>query len=154
MAIVGLGTLKQKRVNRATFGAESNAADDTLEHLKLLQLAFHETVRGVVDADSLVRRARDAQLAIPIELCIDARSVFDAVAAKDLAVPQEESLLLLVQRIRDELHARRLHRLWWVDTRSMAADGMNKGAIPRTMLMDVSGRGQWQVVHPSERYPR
>jgi hypothetical protein len=147
------GTLKQKRVNRATFGAEANAADDTLEHLKLVQFAFHEVIHGVESAALLTQRALDAQLSIPIELCLDARSVFAAVTAKDITTPKEESLIILIQRMRDELHSFRLNRLWWVDTRSMAADGMNKGTVPRDALLEVSMKGHWTVAHEPCAYP-
>eukprot|EP00972_Heterocapsa_arctica_P059249 8738977-Heterocapsa_arctica.AAC.1 len=39
--------------------------------------------------------------------------------------------------MRENLDTGRARRFYWVDTRDMLADGMNKGSVPRTAICDA-----------------
>ena len=41
-------------------------------------------------------------------------------------------------------------KLWWVDTRDMVADGLNKGAVPRLALQELARKGHWLLQHDSK----
>ena len=62
---------------------------------------------------------------IPVLYCvkfaIDARSVFDSLAAKEVRPPSEISLIMVLHQVKEALLSHMLARLWWVDTREMAA---------------------------------
>ena len=89
-------------------------------------------------------------LAPPIDICIDAISVYDKLSCADLSIPSETSLLIHVYNIRDRLQNRCLHGVLWVDTRYMVAEGLNKGSVPRVAPRDaMSGRRHQQ--YPSLR---
>ena len=78
-----------------------------------------------------------------MELCLDARSVFDAVTASTVKVPADKHLFLHVLKLREFLDTKQLARLWWIDTRMMLADGMTKGSVDRAALVEAT-RGLWK----------
>ena len=45
--------------------------------------------------------------------------------------------------VREQLRDGRIFRLWWIDTRDMVADGMNKGGLPRDPILNLCEEGQW-----------
>eukprot|EP00972_Heterocapsa_arctica_P091204 13457917-Heterocapsa_arctica.AAC.1 len=51
--------------------------------------------------------------------------------------------ILLVMR--ENLVTGRVRRLYWVDTRDMLADGMNKGSVPRAAICDAMRMGLWTL---------
>ena len=96
-----------RRVVRSTFAAEINALLDALESLIILQLAMHQVENGTHEsAEQLMEKLEQGALSPPIEACIDARSVFDAIAASDITTPQEASLKLHLVSIRHRLEKR------------------------------------------------
>ena len=142
-----------RRVVRSTFSAELNALIDSLENLLLLQLALHEVFCGVSDdVGDLVRRLENGQLYPPIEICTDALSVWEAIAAEDCCTPQENSLKLHLLSIRDRLARGVLKTLHWTDTRDMVGDGLTKGGVARDLLLSVSRDGQYRMQHASKQY--
>ena len=88
------------------------------------------------------------QLSIAIEAVIDAKSVFDSLAATDIKTPSEASLIMILLSIKESLCSYTLKTLWWVDTVDMLSDGLNKGAVPRTALLQ-SQNGIWSVAKPA-----
>ena len=54
--------------------------------------------------------------------------------------------------LREALLTNRLSRLWWVDTRDMIADGLNKGAVARGALQALAATGRWDVIHACESH--
>ena len=62
-------------------------------------------------------------------------------------MPQEESLILQVHSVRDDLASKRLDGLYWIDTRDMLADGLNKGGLDRTALQKAMKECTWKLVH-------
>ena len=54
----------------------------------------------------------------------------------------------ILGQMREHMSTNRIRRLWWIDTRDMFADGLNKGAISRKALLTALTQGVWKVVHP------
>ena len=76
------------------------------------------------------------------------QSVFDSITAADLKAPSEASLINILGQMREHMACRRIRTLFWIDTRDMLADGLNKGAISRKPLMQALMQGIWRVIHP------
>ena len=79
----------------------------------------------------------------PLGLIIDAKAVFDSITVKDFSTPAEATLVNHLHSVREQLRDGRIFRLWWIDTRDMVADGMNKGGLPRDPILSLCERGQW-----------
>ena len=107
-----------------------------------MQLAFDELLHGPRTAAEIVSAATHGMLSHPLELCLDARAVFDSIKAPEFTVPAEASLTPLIHTMREDIAARRMTALWWIDTRDMCADGMNKGGLPREPILAVCN-GNW-----------
>ena len=75
---------------------------------------------------------------------IDAKVVFDSVTAEHVKTPADRHLLHALA-VREFLDAKRLRRLYWFDTVDMLADGLTKGAVDRTALIQASAEGIWQL---------
>ena len=73
-----------------------------------------------------------------LDVAVDARAVFDAVAASDACDPQRCPLNLHLISVRDRLAQGIIRRMHWVDTRDMLADGLTKGGVDRPLLHTVS----------------
>ena len=54
----------------------------------------------------------------------------------------------ILGQMREHMSCRRIRALYWIDTRDMLADGLNKGAISRKPLMQALVQGIWRVIHP------
>jgi hypothetical protein len=67
-------------------------------------------------------------------LALDAMSVYAATTAGNVKEPAEKALYNHVLYLRELLDTDVLDALWWIDTRDMAADGLTKGAVERTIL--------------------
>jgi hypothetical protein len=138
---------KQRRVTRSTFAAELQALNDSYEMGKLICITFAECVQPHPQAKTLIALEESGSLPIPLECVIDARSVFDSLAAKEVRPPSEISLIMVLHQVKEGLLSWMLSRLWWCDTRDMAADGLNKGSCSREGLMILANTGQWNLVH-------
>ena len=138
---------RQRRVVRSTFAAELNALLDATERAYHVQLLLHELLHGVTCASGrdMLQVWRQGRLLPPIATFVDARSVFDAISASDLHVPQEDSLLLHLTALREDLAVKKIQTLCWVDTRSMLADGLTKGATDKTQLHLASDGGRLSI---------
>ena len=141
---------KQKRVCRSTFSAEINALVDSLESGKTIMFLVTEMRLGCATPTELQQREELGRWPIPLECCIDAKSVFAATSVAESKSPLEESLVTLVLIIREALQCERISKLWWIDTRDMLADALTKGSCPRLALLNIAKTGEWKVLHPSE----
>ena len=92
-------------------------------------------------------KARKGCLNAALVLILDALSVVAAVAAPTIKNPAENGVLLHLTWVREQFDTDQLHAIGWADTRSMAADGMTKGAIDRRALHDAL-EGRWQLDQP------
>ena len=88
----------------------------------------------------------ERQLITELELAVDAKSVFSAVEAKETKTPAEASLLSSVQCMRELLDNKRLRRMWWIDTRDMISDGLNKGSVDRKAIIGVLQHNIWSQI--------
>ena len=140
---------RQRRVVRSTFSAELNALIDALEIAILVQMAFHQIEHGCSEsATEMATALEHGNLTPAIDAVIDARAVWDAVAAADACNPLECSLKLHLLSLRDKLTQKILRQLFWADTRDMVADGMTKGGVHRKLLTSVSEAGMHELAHP------
>ena len=139
---------RQRQVVRSTFSGEWNGLIDSIELLHVLRMCLHQVWQGTeTTATGLAALFESGGLKPECEAVIEARSVFDCLAASDVGELVEGSLKLHVLSIRERLVSGTLHRLWWSDTRDMLADGLTKGSVPRDQLLACSNRGQYKVVH-------
>ena len=74
----------------------------------------------------------------PLDLCVDARAVYDAIAASDACELAECSLTFHLISVRDRMTHGLIPKLYWVDTRDVLADVLTKGGIDRLLLHSVS----------------
>ncbi len=139
---------RQRRVVRSTFSGELNGLVDTLEVLLVIQICLHQIYHGCeATAKSLADDLDNGRLQPPADAAVDARSVFDCLAATDIGELVEGSLKLHVLSLRERLQSGTLRRLFWTDTRDMLADGLTKGTVPRDQLISVSNRGEYRTAH-------
>ena len=143
---------KQKRVTRSTLGAETRALADAVDIGKVICVAVTELKFGPLTTD----QARDLELhgftSVRLEASTDARSLFDALKSEDSRTPTEVSMVFDLSALREALTIRRIHRIWWVDTRDMLADALTKGIINRAALLEYARTGQWVLVHQALSY--
>ena len=115
----------------------------------LLQAALHQIYCGTDQTpQQLIDLLENGGLYPPVDLCVGARAVYDAIAASDVCDPQESSLKLHLISVRDRMAAGIVRFLFWLDTRDMLADGLGKGAISRKPLVQALIQGFWRVIHP------
>ena len=76
-----------------------------------------------------------------VDIAIDAKSLFDALAAADVCNPAEASLKMHLIAIRDRIDSGVLRTLAWTDTRDMLADCLTKGGIERDSIQRVMNQG-------------
>ena len=114
---------------------------------KLLQANLHELTVGPIPFDSLRELEDRGEFKVALILVLDAMSVVSAIAAPTIKTPAESGLLLHLKWVREQLDRNKLYAICWVDTRSMAADGLTKGAVDRVALQDALD-GRWQLSQP------
>ena len=108
-----------------------------MDHGLLLATIMHQVSTGSISV-ALARELREyGGWKIRIALAVDAYSVFAAVTAHNIKIPAEKSLVSHVQFLRELLDMGVLHRLWWLDTRDMAADGLTKGEVDRSAIHSI-----------------
>lgn len=137
---------KQRRVTRSTFSAELNAASDAYEFAKLIAMTVSECIQPQPSVRALVALEENGKFPIPINLVVDAKSVFDALKAAEIKPPSEISLIMFLCQLKEALLCHALSKLWWVHTEDMIADGLNKGIISRKGLLELVNSGEWKVL--------
>ncbi|CAE7581720.1 RE1 [Symbiodinium sp. CCMP2592] len=148
--LVDFASKQQRHVTRSTFSSELFAATDATDAGLVNTVTIHEMNNGVLsfcDARHVIEGSKPCS--VLLGLVLDARSVTAATVAAHVKVPAEPSLLLHVCWIRNLLQTKRLHRLYWSDTRSMTADGMTKGSVGREQIMSAMS-GELQILQPYE----
>ena len=89
-----------------------------------------------------------------LDCVVDARALFDAIAAADPCTPLECSLKLHLLDIRDKLLCGMIKTLYWADTRDMVADCMTKGGVLRTMIQNLCEKGMTQLAHETKQHTK
>ena len=139
---------RQRRVVRSTFSAELNGLVDSVEQLLLLQVTLHQLYTGTSQTpEMMVDMLEAGMLYPPLDLSVDARAVYDAVAATDTCEPAESSLKLHLLSVRNRMETRVIRKFHWVDARDMLADGLTKGGIDRELLHNVSNNCHFKCKH-------
>ena len=134
---------RQRRVTRSTFAAEINGLADSLEPGKVIAMQFAEILEGVRTAEQMAADYLKADWPLQVEAVVDANGVFTAIAAPDVKLPLEESLITIVMAVREQFSIGLLRRLWWCCTDDMLSDGLTKGSIAREPLLRALAEGRW-----------
>lgn len=121
---------------------------DAFDFGKVIALLYEEVLRPVSCAKELVHCEESGRLLLPIEVCTDAQSVWDALKASELKTPSEASLIMPLSGIKEALLSFTLKKLHWVNTHDMVADGLGKGVISREKLLELFNTGEWKLQHP------
>ena len=90
----------------------------------------------------------------PIDFCVDAKVVFDAISASDACEFAESSFKLHFISVRDRMIHGLIRRFYWVDTRNMLADGLTKGGIDRLLLHRCSNDCRYVAKHSFEPHSK
>ncbi len=102
---------------------------------------------------SAMRQLEDeGRLPIPLEAVIDCESIFDSLIPPETKLPTEATLIMILLQVKQMLVQGSLRALWWVDTRDMAADGLNKGLVARSVLLNVPATGIWKLLHAAAKH--
>ena len=149
--VIDFQSKKQKRVTRSTYGAELHGLADTLELARIIALAFTELYHGAKTHRELDKLEHPGQYHFPLDACLDAKSVFESIIRADLKLPDEKTLVHVLGQCREHMQWKRIRILWWIDTRDMLADGLNKGAIRREAILKALIQGVWPVQHKCEK---
>ena len=144
---------KQAHVCRSTLSAELFAALDAVNAAMKLNLVITELYWGPTSAAKLGAAQEAGELPVGLHLCLDARSVVEAVASSGPAKASEAHLTIHLLKLREWLHRRIIAAVWWVDTRDMCSDGLTKGKIPRDAITALAEQGVWKLVHEVRRVP-
>ena len=146
--IIEFYSRKQRRITRSTYSAELHALIDSIETAKLITHAMTEIMSAKpLSPSQLIQAEETGNLCFDIEAVVDAKSVFDSLCPADTKNPTEGSLIFILLQIRELLCSGTLHRLWWVDTRDMLADGLNKGCVTRESILSACRTGCWKLLH-------
>ena len=137
---------RQRRVTRSTFAAELLSLSDCFDICKLVSYALAE-ISHPYTANQLVKLEETGTLPVPIELCVDARSVFDSLVSEQTRC-SEGGLLMTLFALKESLKSHLIAVLWWIDTRDMLSDSLTKGVCSRRAIMLAFSTGEWKVEHP------
>ena len=141
---------KQSRVCRSTFTAELYSMLDLLGLASNINLAMTEVLTGCKSASELAAIQENGQNTLELLAFLDARSVYDCVAAADTKSTTDQMMLIHALKLKDCLALRLVSNLFWIDTRDMLADGLNKGIVSREALQELCSRGLWMINHPMQ----
>jgi hypothetical protein len=143
---------RQKRVVRSTFAAELNSMADAIEGGKLLNLALTEISFPRWSMTQLATALEQGKLLLRLDVFTDCRSIFDAMLPEELRLPTESGLFALLLIVRELMTCGLIDRMYWIDTRDMLADGLNKGSVARTQLLAVAREGAWYPKLPLKMF--
>ena len=142
---------KQQHVCRSTYGAELHSALDIVGMSMIVASAFNEIMFGTQSALTLSQWQDTGRFAIPLELFIDAKSVFDAVCG-EITKCSDKSLVLHTKALHDYVVSGKLRKFHWIDTRDMVADALNKGTIDRSAVRSLFQDSIWKTSHLNVSY--
>ena len=102
---------------------------------------------GTCSAAKLAEMQDTGCYTVPYALCIDARSIYDAVAREgEVVTGSDPSLTMHVKSLKEKILSGQITQFIWGDNRDMVADGLTKGRAPRDALLLLS-KGRWPVQH-------
>ncbi|CAE7940212.1 unnamed protein product [Symbiodinium sp. KB8] len=140
-----------KLVTRSTFASETLAAVGAIDNLTPLLLTFEEFTKGAL-SPARARQLREfGGFTFSSELCIDAMNLFYALTAVYPRLPAEKTLFVHISWLRDMFQRGVPRTVSWSDTRDMVADGLTKGKVDRTAILEAM-RGVLHVRHPKKSH--
>lgn len=125
-----------KLVTRSTFSSETLAAVGTADALIPLVISTIEIIRGPFSPAELRAFREGCSTEFKVILVIDAMNLFQAWTGTSLKLPSEKSLFPHIAWLRDVVKCAPTHCAW-CDTRDMLADGMTKGSISRSEILNA-----------------
>eukprot|EP00435_Cladocopium_sp_Y103_P006354 s186_g2.t1 len=114
-----------------TYTAEWYSALDLTGLASNINSALTEVLTGCKSASKMVDLQESGQNSLDMDVVLDARAVFDSVAAADAKATTDKLMLLHALKLKELLSLRVAPRMLWVDTRDMLSDALNKGVIGR-----------------------
>ena len=141
---------RQKRVTRSTFASELLNMSDTTDATKQIAFAVAE-VSFPYSLKDLAQFEEHGNLPVDIEICVDARGVYDSLVNEQTRC-SEGGLVMTLLSLKENIRKGIVKRVWWVDTRDMLADGLTKGLCSRRAILQLCRTGQWVLQHPCLSY--
>ena len=140
-------TRTQKHVVRSTWAAELFDQVDAAD-VSLLLLGFYQEIETGVKASAsdLINLRTLGGYHLNWTQFTDCKSIVSAITSENVKTPSEKNTIHHAQWIRELLDNHILTEYHWCDTRDMVADGMNKGSIDRTAIIDLM-KGKWNLKH-------
>jgi hypothetical protein len=87
-----------------------------------------------------------------VECVVDCFSILEHLKGDELKLPSEQTLIMILSSLKENLRCGTMKRLWWCATTDMAADGLNKGSVARTQLLTVAREGAWYPKLPLKMF--
>ena len=125
---------------------------DSVELARVIVQTITAILNPTVKVRDLITLEDAGRLSIRIHGVIDCRSLFDALASPELQIPSESGLILILAGLKEMLQTHLISHIWWVDTLSMLADGLNKGIVSRRALIEFSQSGIWQASGDTKKH--
>lgn len=139
---------RQRRVARSTFSAELKGLVDSVEQLFLLQIVLHQIYCGTHQSpEEMIDMFEHWCLYPQLDIAVDARAVYDVVAATGACDPQECPLKLHLISARDRLAQGIIRRTHWAGSRDMLAEGLIKVGGARFLLHKASNDCNFKLAH-------
>ena len=127
---------KQTRVCRSTYSAELFSCIDVRGLALNVKMTITEVLQGTTTAATLSDALETGKMAIELDVVIDAAAVYENLIVEEtnLKTPSDVAMLIHALKMKELLRRNQVSRLIWTDTRSMLADGLNKGSVSRDAL--------------------
>ena len=114
---------------------------------------LEEMLTGPASAAELADKQAQGKLSMPLHLAIDAKRVFDTIANSKKAHATEEHLIIHISKVKEFLRRRIARCLWWADTRDCVSDGLTKGSVERTGILQLCEAGEWSLARKAVSFP-
>ena len=136
-----------KHVTRCSFSSETRAVCAAADEIKPLLLTLEEITYGPHTAADGRHKMDHGGFTFQSILVTDSMSLWAAVSALNIKVPQEKGLAVHLFWLRELLDHGLLNVLRWTDTRDMTADCHTKGSIDRKAILALMN-GEFAYQHP------
>ena len=143
---------KQTRICRSTYSAELFSCLDVCGLAQNVSMAITEILQGTMTATVLSDALEAGKLALELDVVIDAAAVYENLIVEEtkLKTPSDVGMLIHALKMKELLKRNQVSRLIWTDTRSMLADGLNKGSVSRDALRRAAGYGEWEMPYENK----
>eukprot|EP00971_Amphidinium_carterae_P350102 6491381-Amphidinium_carterae.1 len=152
--VLDYSSKKIPRVTKSTYSAELHSLSSGVDHAILVAMMFEEMMRSEWNKSlsAFEDYAAKGVLHVPITLVVDARSVYMSLTSKDVKLPEEQPLILLVLQLRELFMKGLVSRVCWCSTVDMIADGLSKNSVSRDALLNLCKTARWRVQYPTSQH--